>query len=150
MKSRGFTLQSNSRFLAIETRGAICEAYQPDNSTPHPEVFDITMVWDTGSIKTVISQRLASLMHLYPFGKNLTYNSHGPIELPLYKVNLILPNGIEVYNLTVQCDMLPCVDVLVGMDVISMTDFSITNNGTIFSFQIPSTHHHDYQLECAE
>lgn len=108
------------------------------------------MVWDTGSVVSMISKRIAKKLGLIPCGKNVSSNSHGIVMVDLYRVNIILPNHIEISNLMVQCDNLPDVDMLLGMDVISMTDFSISNNGTTFSFQIPSTHRHDYQQECAE
>ncbi len=40
-------------------------------------------------------------------------------------------------------------DVLIGMDIISQGDFSITHEGnrTIFSFQTPSTHNIDFVEE---
>ena len=40
-------------------------------------------------------------------------------------------------------------DILIGMDVITMCDFAITNKGgkTVFSFDIPSTRITDYTTE---
>lgn len=38
-------------------------------------------------------------------------------------------------------------DMLIGMDIIGLGDFAIThkNMGTVFSFQIPSTHEYDFK-----
>lgn len=40
----------------------------------------------------------------------------------------------------------PGIDMLIGMDIITLGDFALThkNNGTVFSFQIPSTHEYDF------
>ncbi len=40
-------------------------------------------------------------------------------------------------------------DILIGMDVITMCDFAITNKcgNTVFSFDIPSTHRTDYSVK---
>lgn len=36
--------------------------------------------------------------------------------------------------------------MLIGMDIINLGDFALThkNSGTVFSFQIPSTHEYDF------
>lgn len=36
--------------------------------------------------------------------------------------------------------------MLIGMDIINLGDFALThkNGGTVFSFQIPSTHEYDF------
>ena len=43
----------------------------------------------------------------------------------------------------------PRSDVLIGMDLISQGDFSVTNKGgsTVFSFRVPSQVHTDYVKE---
>jgi len=80
-------------------------------------------------------------MCLTPIGKARTYNCTGNILVDMYKVNLLLPNNIEVENLTVLADELPDTDFLIGMDVINLCDFAITHKDgkTKFSFQIPSS-----------
>lgn len=63
-----------------------------------------------------------------------------------YLVNIGLPNGVQFGMLKVTKGNLGAsVDVLVGMDVITQGDFSITNQGnTVFSFRIPSAHTVDF------
>jgi len=68
-------------------------------------------------------------------------------DVNTYLINIVLLNGIQVYNLKVSEGDLPSgIDMLIGMDIISLGDFSIThkNGGTTFSFQIPSTHEYDF------
>ena len=61
-------------------------------------------------------------------------------------VNLLLPNKIGIPSLRVSEGILKGFDVLIGMDIISLGDFAIThkNDGTVFSFQLPSTHEYDF------
>lgn len=52
-----------------------------------------------------------------------------------------MPNNVIVQNVIVACaDLGINIDLLIGMDIISLGDFAITNvNGkTIFSFRLPS------------
>lgn len=64
-----------------------------------------------------------------------------------YMVNIGLPNGVQFAMVKVAKGRLGAgADVLIGMDIISQGDFSITNqNGkTVFSFRIPSAHTVDF------
>jgi len=62
-------------------------------------------------------------------------------EQPTYLINLILLNRVRIININVtQCDLnSPGNDLLIGMDVISIGDFSISSHGkTTFCFSIPA------------
>ena len=54
-----------------------------------------------------------------------------------------------VYTVPVTEGKLNGFDMLIGMDIINLGDFSITHkdNGTTFSFQIPATHNFDFVEE---
>ena len=59
----------------------------------------------------------------------------------MFLVDIGLPNGVTVRDVTVaECRLSDDVDVLIGMDIITMGDFIITNiaRRTRFSFQMPS------------
>jgi hypothetical protein len=66
-----------------------------------------------------------------------------------YLVHVALPMGILIPNITVTESILSECDALIGMDIISLGDFSITNKdrNTIMSFRIPSMASHDYVIE---
>ncbi len=68
----------------------------------------------------------------------MLYTANGWYETPVYRINLLLPNGILINGLRVsQSDLMVC-DMLIGMDVISLGDFHLTNGGnTVFKFVIP-------------
>ena len=57
-----------------------------------------------------------------------------------YKVHIGLPNGSLIHDVEVYCSDIDDYDILIGMDIISLTDFCITNkdNKTRFEFRTPS------------
>ena len=72
-------------------------------------------LWDTGSTMTVISDELASKLNLEPVGEMMAETAGGKLG--------------------------PGIDILIGMDIITLGDFVITNynNKTVFSFRFPSS-----------
>ena len=73
------------------------------------------VLWDTGSTMTVIPDELASKLNLEPVGKMMAETASGKLG--------------------------PGIDILIGMDIITLGDFVITNynNKTVFSFRFPSS-----------
>lgn len=67
---------------------------------------------------------------------------------PTYIIDLGLPNGVVIQglNVTDTTQLTGGIDALIGMDVIGMGDFSITNyqGKTCMSFRLPSLHEIDY------
>ena len=61
-------------------------------------------------------------------------------NVPVYYVNLVLPNNVRIVGVPVELIKLIDTDVLIGMDIINRGDFAVSNkNGeTCFSFRIPS------------
>lgn len=73
--------------------------------------------------------------------------ANGLVDVNTYLINLTLPNKVTIENLSVtSSDLGDDVDLLIGMDVIKLGDFSITNtnNSTTFSFRIPSIEEINY------
>lgn len=106
----------------------------------HPEYKDISAIWDTGAMCSTISADLVSALGIKPLGQVNVSHVDGVSVFNQYVVNVLLPNKIEVQMLIVNDGKLNDADLLIGMDVISLCDFAITNVGdsTKFSFQIPS------------
>jgi len=96
-------------------------------------------VWDTGANSSSISEKAARMLDLTPVGCLDVETANGRRETPVYKIDILLPNNICVKGAYVtESDIAAC-DMLVGMDVISLGDFLITNRGrTEFTFRIPS------------
>ena len=67
-------------------------------------------------------------------------------DVPVYYVNLMLPNNVGIVGVPVGLVKLIDTDVLIGMDIINRGDFAVSNrNGqTQFSFRIPSIESFDF------
>jgi len=111
----------------------------------------IRAIWDTGATTTSISQKLAQTLKLVPIAKATVHSVHETREVNVHSIDLILPNRVEVFNLQVtEAANLGRYDVLIGMDIITLGDFAITNakKRTFFSFRYPSDYKHiDYVVE---
>jgi hypothetical protein len=60
-----------------------------------------------------------------------------------------LPGGIELLDWRVYSAALPSSEMLIGMDVITLGDLAVnqSDGNTRFTFQLPSTHNTDYDIE---
>ena len=111
-----------------------------------------TAIWDTGATSTVISQKLADELNLTPIGKANVSTAGGLIEVNKYVLGLKLPNDLEIKNVLVTAGKLNGTDFLIGMDIITLGDFAITNlNGkTTFSFRFPSCETINYVIQAKD
>lgn len=107
--------------------------------------------WDTGATGTCISKELVDMLNLMPTGKVKVSTPSGIGVMNKYVINLILNNEIRIPNLIVMDSEIgkQGIDVLIGMDIISMGDFAVSNydGRTQFSFRIPSQEHVEYKRE---
>jgi predicted aspartyl protease len=97
-------------------------------------------VWDTGATNSVISNNVISQLSLVQTGKTEVCTAAGTVDKNTFIVDIKLPNKIFFKDLMVTDGELGNkFDVLVGMDIISSGDFSISNtfNKTIFTFCYP-------------
>ena len=104
-------------------------------------------LWDTGATASAIQSSLVASLGLTPINVTTVIGVHGPQVCNVYLIDLHLPNGDVISNVQVtEAQDTDGWDVLVGMDVITLGDFSITTfeRKTIFSFRIPSGGHIDY------
>lgn len=141
MKTNAFYKCWDNCVPAIITCGSISDVFiRTLDSGIHPQFHPVNFLWDTGATVSMISNKLVSKLHLTPIGQAKSVNCTGSILVNLFKINLLLPNRIEIENLTVLSDTLPDTDCLIGMDIINLCDFAITHKdgNTKFSFQIPA------------
>lgn len=134
------------RVSAIITSGKVSDTFNPVfDSGEHPECIQVSQLWDTGAVRTMVAKRVANALNLRPVGKARNITSHSITDVECFRINVILPNGIELNGISAICDELPDVDMLIGMDIISLCDFVITNsnNQTKFSFRIPGNGNSD-------
>jgi hypothetical protein len=79
----------------------------------------------------------------------IVHGVHGPEDAEVYVASLRLPNNVAFSSVEVTKGKLRGADILIGMNVITTGDFSITNlkGNTVFSFRFPSQHEIDYVLD---
>ena len=104
--------------------------------------------WDTGATGTCISKEVVKRLNLIPPGMIRVQTPSGEGTMNKYMINLILNNEVRVMNLSVMDSEIgnQGIDVLIGMDIISLGDFAVSNyeGKTQFSFRIPSQEHIEY------
>jgi uncharacterized protein YchJ len=105
-------------------------------------------IWDTGATSTCITQKVIDDLKLHAMKKCKTSTAGGDIETTQYLVDLWLPNKIVLPKCLVMKVELYALDadVLLGMDVLSRGDFTITNyqGTTVMTFRMPSMERVDY------
>ncbi len=108
----------------------------------------VTAQWDTGATGTCISKEIVSRLNLQPTGMINVQTPSGMGTMNKYMVNLTLNNEVTILNLPVMDSEIgnQGIDVLIGMDIISMGDFAVSNfdGKTQFTFRIPSQEHVEY------
>jgi hypothetical protein len=108
----------------------------------------VSGIWDTGATGSVITTDVVRALGLVPTGFTQVHTANGIRPTPTYQIDMILPNGVGISGITAtEADALSGGQhVLIGMDVIGLGDFSITNykGNTCMSFRLPSSHEIDY------
>jgi predicted aspartyl protease len=103
--------------------------------------------WDTGAMGSVVARKIADDLGLPVIGYSKISTANGPCEVPFYYIDVKLPNQIVVQKLRVSGGRLPekC-DMLIGMDIISLGDFAVSNyqGKTTFTFRCPSLMEFDF------
>lgn len=108
----------------------------------------VKALWDTGATMSCISHGIAKSLGSSPVGKQQISTPSGSKTVDTYIVDIKLPNDV------VASKMLVCetdigsqgIDLLIGMDIIGMGDFSVSNHETqtVFTFRVPSQKVTDY------
>ncbi len=138
-----FTGRAEGIVSELVTPVEVSASYLHERDGDESPVFSETLnaLWDTGATTTVITPHVAKMCDLKPIGV-LEIAVAGQLHrVNSYLVNVRLPNCVTIANLTTGCMELPGnIDLLIGMDIITLGDFAITNAGsrTVISFRIPS------------
>ncbi len=114
--------------------------HDPNCAQPRDLGRRLSAQWDTGANGTVLSKKLVQELGLQPLSITEARGCGGVYNTGIYYVDLSLPNHVSIPRLQVTDGSFEDVDVLIGMDIISRGDFSVSNyNGkTTFSFRMPS------------
>lgn len=99
-------------------------------------------LWDTGATNSAIAHHVSKDLSLVPCGIVNVSTPSGAAHYNTYLVDLELNNGPTIGGLVVADSEIgkQCIDVLIGMDVISQGDFAVSNahGHTVFTFRIPA------------
>jgi len=139
-----FTLQENGllREIIIDCKVSLPFDPSANRFAKHPPVIDARALWDTGATNCAITKNLIDKLKLAPFDKVPVHHADGVTLKEVYKINIILPNGVGFSFLNVtQCESTAgAFDIIIGMEVITKGDFAITNvdGKTMISFRTPS------------
>lgn len=148
MTPRTCTFSVPGRLSHIPTDVFISSNYRDPQNKEQPLLWK--GIWDTGASTTCITQKIVNHLGLIPAGQKQISTANGKSIVNTYLVDVGLPNNVIVENIIVSCANLgEGLDVLIGMDIITLGDFAITNvNGkTMFSFRMPSICTIDFNQE---
>ena len=104
------------------------------------KIIKVRALWDTGAMLSAITPQTAQSLNLVPFNRVKVNGINNISMADMVKVSIKLPNLFEVKNTNVTvCNLVRDVDLLIGMDIIQLGDFSISNGQgrTLFTFAIP-------------
>jgi predicted aspartyl protease len=146
---KGFTFRYGGRASVLKTPIGVSlpfleEDLQNENK---PLIYQYTGIWDTGATGSVITKRVANALGLQAINVIDVNTASGVYQANVYLVNLVLPDNVIITGINVTEGNLPDGDdVLIGMNIISMGDFAVTNLGgkTMMSFRIPSVNEIDF------
>lgn len=112
--------------------------------------FATTALWDTGSEISCVSEEIVRRFELIPINQLRLVGVTGEKTTNVYQVLLRFPNGpviaLDVLGVNLVHDPGTPFQVLLGMDVITQTDFALTNpNGrTTLSIRFPAAEEIDF------
>ena len=136
-----FVKEYDRKADAIVTNAILMPAGEVREDRPLPPyVYTENAAWDTGAQVTIISPRLVESLGLLPCGQGQFMGIGGDQMSDAYLVYVGLSNGDLIGEVKVYCSEIDDYDILLGMDIITETDFVITNKDakTTFQFRSPS------------
>lgn len=150
---RGLTVTAKGGLLRVLiSECKACAAFDPSKtpSSKQPKHKTFQAIWDTGATHSVITQAVVDACGLKATGMKLVHGVLSTDDAETFLVNLLLPNAVQFVNIEVTLGKLVGgAEMLLGMDIITHGDFSITNVGgeTVFSFRVPSIKTVDFVKE---
>jgi predicted aspartyl protease len=117
------------------------EIFVDSSAGPGRKGVKVRALWDTGASGTVITPEVSRELNLVPIDRVKVAGVNSVSIANVAQVSIGLPNQIMVEDINVMiCDLKQDFDLLIGMNIILLGDFSISNGAgkTLFSFAIPS------------
>lgn len=150
LKRRSFTIKASGILRQLVTPCFVSVATKPSGVTDEPAQRQYSSIWDTGATFSMVSKRVVEELGLQAEGYANIHHAGGEAhDVPIYHVDLLLFNNVQVANARVGLVLAKNVEVIIGMDIINKGDFAVSNKdgGTIFSFRIPSVERFDFVME---
>jgi len=97
-------------------------------------------LWDTGATMSAITPEIRDKLKAETVYRKKITAIHTTKEVDVVYVTIELPNRVFKQTIEVAvCNMAPNSKMLIGMDIISLGDFALSNgsNQTLFSFAVP-------------
>jgi len=142
-----FSLQSENGLInQLITPCHVCIPTDINGNIDNKCIHQFNALWDTGATGTVITKNVVDALSIKPSAIRQVFHANGDCYVNAYQINVILPNGVGVRNVVATEGILNGFDLLIGMDIITLGDFSVTNHEgkTCFSFRIPSIEKVDF------
>ena len=97
-------------------------------------------LWDTGASMSAITPEIQKQLQVTPIDKKEIAGIHNTQVVDVVLITLELPNSVIKKNIKVAvCNITSKVGMILGMDIISMGDFALSNGNeqTLISFAFP-------------
>ena len=110
------------------------------NSMQSQNVIRIKALWDTGAILSAVTPEIAKKLNLVSTNRIKVNGIGNYCIADIVRVSIRLPNMVELNNARISVlNLVKDVDMLIGMDIIRLGDFSISNGGgkMLFTFAMP-------------
>lgn len=151
IRTESFTTYYKGRANILINEVSISKAHIPNKGIISPltnsEYCNYKALWDTGATHTVITKKVAEDCQLQPTGMKKVFHAAGETDTNTYLINVRLASKVEVCCVNVTEGVLNNdIEALIGMDIIGMGDFAVSNKDgiTIFSYRFPSVEHIDF------
>ncbi|MDR3165583.1 MAG: SEC-C domain-containing protein [Synergistaceae bacterium] len=140
---RCFTSRYNSRSNVLANEVKIQEWDNPESKA---RIVTATALWDTGATNTVMRPEVIAQLGISPFSYTRISTPSGNKDCGQYYINVDLPNEVRIRRIPAIEAIPSNCDVLIGMDIIGLGDFAVTNHDgkTAFSFRMPSIQEIDF------
>ncbi|GHU52709.1 hypothetical protein FACS1894200_13270 [Spirochaetia bacterium] len=141
MSTHAFTISSDKRLdciimpIDIRQSQSLCQKYNVKGGIIHGKA-----LWDTGAQGSCISNRIAQTLNLTGIAQCEVDGINGTHRSDVYLVDFILPDNLDVIDVNaVAFFNTEEYDAIIGMDIITLGDFSISNldEQTTASFRFP-------------
>jgi predicted aspartyl protease len=110
------------------------------NAMQYQNTIKARALWDTGAMLSAVTPEIAQKLNLVSTNR-IKVNGIGNYSIAdVVMVSIRLPNLIELKNARILVlNLVKDVDMLIGMDIIRLGDFSISNGAgrTLFTFAMP-------------